>query len=626
MNKNNFLILLLFNCLYLFSQGNNNLENEGFRLIDQGKYLSGIKKLKKYHTTLHRDFKKAENYYEIGYAFLESRAVDSAKIYFDKGNKLADIIKSDTLFYKYHYYKANYFFASKKMDSAYIHAIKASEYAEKNNSMPQIVNTNMAIGRILLYEKSYKNAYIHLKTTLKLATYIKNGNKKPEIEALNNMGILFFEEKKLDSSLFYLNKAILLAKKEKYIRGLLVATSFQAQIHLKKGDIDKGYALSLEVLPLLNQMEYSANLDTLVQNTSKIVNLSKKEVTNDKDVKDALNLVQKNIKIQNKNGNTEIKLLQNDILLDASKNIDKFDTVSKSQIKKHFNKDARIKMLEANSRLKDSLQITTLTRNIVEYEIKYESQKKEKENLILKEENLQKKIELQKERNKKQNLIIALLLLGFILLGYIFYEIQRRKKIKSNNIYKQILIRAEERQTISKKLHDEVKNELDEIKKNPKITSANVHKIESIQNVIRNLSHQLASVNFTVLSFEDQIINLISTYDSDTLEFTLENLNEIKWKNINEAIKRNLYLIIRESIINCLKYANASSIHIQFKKEKKSITLLITDNGIGFNINSDYEGTGLRNIKTRVKELNGEFSINSIPDKGTSLKTFIILS
>jgi signal transduction histidine kinase len=140
------------------------------------------------------------------------------------------------------------------------------------------------------------------------------------------------------------------------------------------------------------------------------------------------------------------------------------------------------------------------------------------------------------------------------------------------------------------------------------------------------LSHQLASINFEELSFSDQVINLMSTFETENLQFNVENLFDINWKNINNSIKRNLYLIIRESIINTVKHANATKINMVFKKYKKSIDLLINDNGKGFDPNKNYEGTGLRNIKTRIKELNGQIDIDSIPNKGTTLRTSIILS
>ena len=57
-----------------------------------------------------------------------------------------------------------------------------------------------------------------------------------------------------------------------------------------------------------------------------------------------------------------------------------------------------------------------------------------------------------------------------------------------------------------------------------------------------------------------------------------------------------------------------------FSFVKKSIQLVISDEGIGFEATKSNRGIGLKNMLSRTERLKGEFVINSSPNKGTLLK------
>jgi signal transduction histidine kinase/ligand-binding sensor domain-containing protein len=90
----------------------------------------------------------------------------------------------------------------------------------------------------------------------------------------------------------------------------------------------------------------------------------------------------------------------------------------------------------------------------------------------------------------------------------------------------------------------------------------------------------------------------------------------------------NLYRIIQEAITNCLKHAEPSIITIRMKKTDSTLSLEIEDNGKGFSTKSQDElnGNGLLNIRHRVSELNGEFNVKSTAGKGTTIEITLPLS
>ena len=75
---------------------------------------------------------------------------------------------------------------------------------------------------------------------------------------------------------------------------------------------------------------------------------------------------------------------------------------------------------------------------------------------------------------------------------------------------------------------------------------------------------------------------------------------------------------------NAKKYAEASVLILSFNETKKAIVLIISDNGKGFDLKVKKNGIGLKNLKERVEEISGVFSIESEIEKGT--KTTIEIS
>ena len=66
-----------------------------------------------------------------------------------------------------------------------------------------------------------------------------------------------------------------------------------------------------------------------------------------------------------------------------------------------------------------------------------------------------------------------------------------------------------------------------------------------------------------------------------------------------------LFRVIQEGIQNAIKHANASNIFISISQTGSQLLITITDDGMGFDINSVTKGIGLTSITTRVASLSG---------------------
>jgi len=82
-----------------------------------------------------------------------------------------------------------------------------------------------------------------------------------------------------------------------------------------------------------------------------------------------------------------------------------------------------------------------------------------------------------------------------------------------------------------------------------------------------------------------------------------------------------LYRIIQELLQNALKYAAATHIIVQIDNTGALITITVEDDGKGFDpgMLKDSEGTGLRNIHSRIQALGGVMTIETGPEKGASI-------
>ena len=104
-----------------------------------------------------------------------------------------------------------------------------------------------------------------------------------------------------------------------------------------------------------------------------------------------------------------------------------------------------------------------------------------------------------------------------------------------------------------------------------------------------------------------------------TLKFTFRVLGNLPKKKLAQQVRQNLWLIYKETLMNCIKHSQANhfSATINFISRKK-IQMILKDNGIGFNEEQINPGNGLKNIRMRTDAMGGRCEIDS-KEKGTKL-------
>ena len=150
-----------------------------------------------------------------------------------------------------------------------------------------------------------------------------------------------------------------------------------------------------------------------------------------------------------------------------------------------------------------------------------------------------------------------------------------------------------------------------------------------INNTISKLSaisKNLVPTSLKSLGLVQTINQLIENFESNQTANINFTTNYTKCVGIE--IELQLYRIVQEAIHNAIKHANATQIDIKLHLLKTELTLLISDNGSGMEVNNikSTAGNGLKSLKNRALIIGGEFNIHSKPGKGTQLQFEIPLN
>ena len=198
----------------------------------------------------------------------------------------------------------------------------------------------------------------------------------------------------------------------------------------------------------------------------------------------------------------------------------------------------------------------------------------------------------------------------------------------------------QERKRIAGDLHDSINSMLssaklnmsgleDDINKNSKIDKQllnnSINLIDEAFHEVRNISHNLMPDSLTRLGLIPALKDHIRKINqSHQLKIKLD-FPPKPGKRLEEKIEIALFRIIQESLNNIIKHACATHAEIKINKKNSSFTIMIRDNGKGFDTGllEHNPGIGWKNIYSRIAMINGKIEVNSKPGNGTIIKLYI---
>ena len=308
--------------------------------------------------------------------------------------------------------------------------------------------------------------------------------------------------------------------------------------------------------------------------------------------------------------------------------------------------------------MKDSI-LKTETSNYTTYlEESFQANKRENEILRLQKVQQEKEFAL-----KKRNTYLAIGAGLIVVLMTILYLLRRNfqhkqklsqqqsvlleEKIKTIEKEQQIsslqsMINGQEteRTRIAKDLHDGLGGIFSTVKMHystlrqstPVITENPLYK--KTLDLINNASDELRKVAHNMMPEVLMKVGLVEALQDFCNNISSGKLLKITFqtfgmeKRLGSATEIMLYRIIQELINNIIKHADATEALIQINKEGNRLSLVIEDNGKGFDTKEAEEkrSMGIATVKSRVDYLNGRLTIDSRKDIGTTVMIDLLIN
>jgi signal transduction histidine kinase len=256
--------------------------------------------------------------------------------------------------------------------------------------------------------------------------------------------------------------------------------------------------------------------------------------------------------------------------------------------------------------------------------------------LTIKEDAIE--IRISNSRNKVLKLELggsALLIVSILVILLLFWQ-RSKTKLKQQQIASaRSLIEFDEAEKgkLGSELHDNIGYLVRIIDKNiqainfpdPNIQENIRSQLGDMGETIRKLSHRMNPLKKEETPFKElfaDIVNDMRNLAGVNVKYFVPD----KLPELSKEITLHLCRITQELLTNASKYAKESSVLIRVGITSNHILLLYSDDGPGFDKNSDQvDGIGLRSIKARVNILNGESILTTEPGSGTKWEITIPL-
>lgn len=598
----------------------------------------------------------------LSFLFIINREIDSIYPINKENLKLSSRLK-DSLRMAYATNNLGYYFQETNvLDSSYYYYVKARKLYQSQGKLSNEASVLLNMAIIQEQERDFMGSEISAIKAIEVLKALPPSNAIHDLlwSLHNVVGIAAEQLQRYDEAINYHSKALAYANKMKQSQSLQLYTQTNlAILYRRKDNYEKAanrfkailknttlkyedpstYSLVLSGLAYCEFLDPKKNNDVQIQSKFKesitvaedsgflkelmYANQYYGEYLLGKDEKDsALTYINKAHKLAKELSANESVL--NTLLLKAK--IEE-ETISKKYLLEHI-------------KLNDSLVLKErLIRNKFA-RIDYETDVIKKEKEIISKQRLW------------LLLISSILLISLFLLYSIKTNRSRKRELEiaksqqeaNEEIYNLMLSQQEqvndakeqEKKRISQDLHDGIlgrlfgtRLSLDSLNLNKTdeaiATRSNyINELKSIENDIRQVSHDLNTDFISQAKFTDIIESLVKTQSTTLgLKYDIEIKDDINWDQLSNKTKIHMYRITQESLQNIFKHAEATEVNVIIELQNKNLILEVKDNGKGFNDSKTKKGIGLKNMQDRVDEINGVLVFTSQINTGTILQITI---
>lgn len=303
-------------------------------------------------------------------------------------------------------------------------------------------------------------------------------------------------------------------------------------------------------------------------------------------------------------------------------------------------KGAYLNLKESNKYL-DSLKREDQRTAVAKIKEQYDNEKLRADNL-----------ESESERKQNQNLFfvaLAFILFGGITAFLIQKNTRKKQKLaeqgKALETQKLVTVLKEqelmsidamiagqekERQRIANDLHDDLGGLMANVKlhfnvlkdkQTPELFDKTTNLLEEAYQKIRSIAHTKNSGVIAKQGLLKAVQNMADNI-SDSNKMVVDVIDHGLENRLENSLELTIFRIIQELIANVIKHAEATEATIHLTNHEDSLNIMVEDNGKGFNpsqITTKNKGMGISSIDKRVEHLNGNMTIESEINKGTTI-------
>ncbi len=219
------------------------------------------------------------------------------------------------------------------------------------------------------------------------------------------------------------------------------------------------------------------------------------------------------------------------------------------------------------------------------------------------------------------------------LIALVRYISFRRLRLKLQTLEQQAAL-DKERTRIARDLHDDLGCSLTrvalmlEMNEQGSTGTQTNGKTQLFSPMVRQVVKSVDEIIWAISPRNDQLQYLLDYIVEFAVEFLhaanirphVEVPDHVAPQTITPEVRHNLFLVVKETLNNIVRHAQAGEVRFRITISEEQLGLFIEDNGRGFEIAPDNaSGDGLRNMRQRMEEIEGQLQIESKPGAGTRI-------
>lgn len=151
-------------------------------------------------------------------------------------------------------------------------------------------------------------------------------------------------------------------------------------------------------------------------------------------------------------------------------------------------------------------------------------------------------------------------------------------------------------------------------------------RLNELAEVERGLVKDLRTIVWLINAEFDTLPRLAERMEQTAIQmlqgrrYTFEKPEGIPPFQLDMTTRKNIFLLYKEALHNAIRHSGAAYVNVELQlDELNTLTLLVEDDGKGFDVATALKGQGFHSMQARADALNGKIRFDSAPGKGTRI-------